>query len=124
MRLLLTCPGCGSTASVACIPGCNPADGHQPDCKVADLDAALNCVPGGPCCLQDHHHGQNAGACPGAGLRHAGAACSHADPKACLVVTDAGEDCPGGHCGLGVDGCTVCRPITVTVIDLGIPMGS
>jgi hypothetical protein len=27
------------------------------------------------------------------------------------MVTPAGEDCPGGHCGTGVEGCTVCRPV-------------
>lgn len=83
------------------------------------------------CCTQDHHHGQAAENCPGNNaLGHPGAPCSHPNPRACTVVSQpvplpdgsepppdiagvrpAGEDCPGGHCGAGVPGCTVCRPI-------------
>lgn len=76
-----------------------------------DPDSALSCG----CCTQDHHHGQAANACPGAGLNHSGAPCPHGDPQACTMVTPAGEDCPGSHCGLGVPDCTVCRPVTITV---------
>jgi hypothetical protein len=89
---------------------------------VADPDAALVCPPGAACCQQDHHHGQAATACPGG---HG--ACP--TPDSCPVWlgmqphlensarrdTSAGP-CPGGHCGLGVAGCTVCRPITITAI--------
>jgi hypothetical protein len=64
------------------------------------------------CCLIDHHHGQAAAACSGnEGAGHPGAACPHPNPLACTRVTPHGEECPGGHCGIGVDGCTVCRPL-------------
>lgn len=33
----------------------------------------------------------------------------------CGVLTPPGEDCPGGHHGLGVDDCKACRPVTVTL---------
>ena len=79
----------------------------------ADPASALECG----CCTQAHNHDLAANACPGAGLNHQGAACSHPDGGwACNVVTPLGEDCPGGHCGLGVEGCTVCRPITITML--------
>jgi hypothetical protein len=25
-------------------------------------------------------------------------------------------ECPGGHCGVGVKDCTVCRPVTITML--------
>ena len=81
----------------------------------ADPDSALACG----CCPADHNHGQAANACPGAGLNHPGAPCPHPDGgrgRACNVATPLGEDCPGGHCGLGVEGCAVCRPITITLL--------
>lgn len=81
----------------------------------ADPDAALECA----CCTKPHHHGRAANACPGAGGSHAGAPCPA--PDTCIAVTPLGEDCPGEHCGLGVDGCTVCRPITITL--LAAPVG-
>ena len=70
---------------------------------------ALACA----CCPEAHSHEANANACPGAGLNHLGAACGHEDPAACVVLTEAGEPCPGGHCHVNVDGCQVCRPCTV-----------
>jgi hypothetical protein len=61
---------------------------------------------------QPHHHGRAAEACPGnGGAGHEGAPCPHPNPAVCIRLTPAGEDCPGGHCGIGVDGCTVCRPV-------------
>lgn len=64
------------------------------------------------CCTIEHHHGQAAESCSGNnGVGHEGAPCTFPNPRACTVVTPPGEDCPGGHCGVGVDGCTVCRPI-------------
>ena len=76
------------------------AQNHQ------DPDGALEC----PCCTEPHDHAANANSCSGG---HDGAECpTGAD---CLVVTAAGEDCPGGHCAKGVDGCTVCRPIVITI---------
>lgn len=78
----------------------------------ADPDAALQCG----CCPLNHHHGQAANACPGAGINHTGADCPENEPENCTVLTPVGVDCPGGHCGLGVSGCTVCRPITITLL--------
>ena len=71
---------------------------------------ALACA----CCPEAHSHEANANACPGAGLNHAGARCPRLHPADCVVVTGPGEDCPGGHCALGVKGCQVCRPCTIT----------
>lgn len=71
---------------------------------------ALGCT----CCPEPHRHEAAANGCPGAGLNHDGAPC-HLDGGGldCLVVTPPGEPCPGAHCGLGVDGCTVCRPCVI-----------
>lgn len=89
------------------------------------------CTRTDPATGQIHHHGRAAEACAGNnGTGHPGAPCPHPNPKACTAVSHpappgdgegippgtpgirgAGEDCPGGHCGVGVDGCTVCRPI-------------
>lgn len=75
-----------------------------------DPDAQLSCA----CCPVKHHHGRAAGSCPGAGIQHTGAPCTNPDGgQACNVVTELGRNCPGGHCGLGVDGCTVCRPVNI-----------
>lgn len=67
---------------------------------------ALKCA----CCPVDHNHGDAANECA---REHAGVPCSHPDPLACTYLSPAGEQCPGGHCGLGVPGCTVCRPIAL-----------
>lgn len=88
----------------------------------ADPDAALVCAPGSGCCGQDHHHGQAASACKGG---HG--ACP--TPDNCPVwlgvqphlensnARDLGAGpCEGGHCGLGVKNCSVCRPLKITVI--------
>jgi hypothetical protein len=93
--LLVQCPGCGQTAETD---------------SCADPDGAFDADPGTDCrcCPEDHHHGMAAAACPQA---HEDAACG-VGPD-CLVHTPAGEDCPGGHCGPGVDGCTVCRPLII-----------
>lgn len=43
------------------------------------------------CCTEDHDHAEAANACPGAyGVGH-----------------------NGTPCGVGVEGCTVCRPVTI-----------
>jgi hypothetical protein len=85
MPYLLTCAGCGATATI---------DGEQ----VNDPDRYLDCVPDGGCCLKDHHHGQQANACP---QTHAGP-CSVANPD-----------------------CTVCRSIIIaplpgSMVDQGV----
>jgi hypothetical protein len=68
------------------------------------------------CCDGSQHpgmtHGQYAASCTGdEGAGHPGEPCSHQDPLACTRVSPPGEQCPGGHCGPGVAGCTVCRPL-------------
>jgi hypothetical protein len=45
--LLIQCNGCGASVTTQ--------DGSDPD-------AQLNCCPDSDCCLQDHHHGQQADA--------------------------------------------------------------
>ncbi len=89
--LVVQCQGCSKVAF---------AQDHQ------NPNAALTC----PCCPEDHDHDAAANACTGG---HETAECP-AGPG-CLVLTAAGEDCPGGHCAKGVDGCTVCRPVTITI---------
>lgn len=119
MRLLLSCNGCEATSVVSCA-GCPPG-GHLDTCPFRDLGAAVSCAPESGCCAEPHSHDQAANACPGAGTGHPGAACPRADSAACVAVTPHGEPCPGGHCAKGVPGCAVCRPITVTVLDIDVP---
>lgn len=96
----VTCKQCGASGIAE--------DGNR-------LQQAVGC----PCCTQAHDHDRAANACPGAGQddytqQHPGADCAHpAGGIACAVVTPIGEDCPGGHCFPGVDGCTVCRPLHI-----------
>jgi len=100
-------------------PGCHTSAYSENN---ADPDAALVCPPGSGCCQEDHHHGQAASACPGG---HG--ACP--SPDSCPVwegmqphLPDGRQrdlsagPCPGGHCGAGVPGCTVCRPLRITVM--------
>jgi hypothetical protein len=117
--LLVECQGCHTQAFLD--PDADPA-------VLADPDAAITCPPGSGCCSADHHHGNAASACPGGHK-----ACP--SPDACPVWlgmqphlenssirdTSAGK-CPGGHCGLGVDGCTVCRPLKITLIPGSVRM--
>jgi hypothetical protein len=88
---------------------------------------AMNDIPEGTdphtltwcrCCTQGHHHGEAAASCPGNdGVGHPGEPCPQPNPAACTVMAppdgelDADWTCPGGHCGVGVAGCTVCRPL-------------
>jgi hypothetical protein len=110
-----------------CPPGYTDQAGwHTPDCQMENIQGQVICPPGTDCCADDHgdtpdvqvgkivFHGHDAAAmaCPGLGNNHEGAECPTG--AACVVVTPAGEDCPGGHCAKAVDGCTVCRPITIT----------
>ncbi len=84
---------------------------------IAEDGSRLQQAVGCSCCTQAHDHDQAANSCPEAGtegVRHGGADCTHPiGGTACNVLTPLGEDCPGGHCFPGVDGCTVCRPLTV-----------
>jgi hypothetical protein len=95
----IQCNQCGQWVTV--LDGSNPG-------------AALTCG----CCTLDHNHDAAANACPGAGVNHEGAPCPA--PQTCIALTPPDEDCPGGHCGLGVEGCTVCRPVTITIMSVPV----
>lgn len=132
--LQVTCKQCSSTVYVdcTCLPGTKPAGGHNPLCAMTDLGSNLQCHPDGDCCQEDHSHDQAANACPGiAAGGHPGEPCPAPNPDRCLVYSggySAARDlapeqrvrrtgtCPGGHCGFGVKGCTICRPITITLL--------
>jgi hypothetical protein len=75
---------------------------------------ALSC----PCCPENHSHEGNANDCPGAGMNHVGVPCPESDPVYGCSVTPPGEECPGEHCGAGVDGCQVCRPCNVYFVGM------
>jgi hypothetical protein len=106
----VTCKQCGASGIAE--------DGNR-------LQQAVSCT----CCTQAHDHDGAANGCPEAGAegeRHGGADCTLGD-RACVVLTPAAEECPGGHCGPGVDGCTVCRPVTAEflgIAPLGLAMGA
>jgi hypothetical protein len=107
----LHCPRCGAWTVVQ---------------DLRDPDAALKCG----CCTLDHHHGQAANACTDTHLpvdqRHGGAPCPHPSPAGadCERLTEAGQPCPGAHCGPGVPGCTVCRPIVITPLPGSVKVGA
>lgn len=84
---------------------CNQCDANATlTGPMKDPDGAVVCG----CCPEDHDHAAAANACPGG---HDGQPCP-LPAGAC----SAGEACQGGHCGLGVAGCTVCRPVTITAL--------
>jgi hypothetical protein len=143
--LMVSCDGCRTAAFVDCTcPEGHDrvASGHLPAvviggvtvpaCPLLDLGAAVKCQDGTGCCTEDHSHDAAANSCPDIGLdhgqRHDGAPCPV--PGNCTLwrnvnadhhraLREAGQpvpSCPGGHCGPGVPGCTVCRPVTITVI--------
>jgi len=121
--LTLSCGGCATIAyaDCQCPEGYDPhTSGHLPGCQMANLDAQLVCPDTSDCCKEDHDHGVAANACEGGHTTcPTPASCAlwanvrshYADPDAEGVPVS----CPGGHCGLGVPGCTVCRPITIIV---------
>jgi hypothetical protein len=136
--LHVQCRGCLTSAYLDChceLLGHDLAGvgAHAAGCPFADLGAQVVCPPGSPCCKQDHSHDATANACP---QNHGTAPCPnpgrcetweqqkrdvvnldpdvHGQLKASLAHITG--DCPGGHCGFGVPGCTVCRPVTVTVM--------
>lgn len=83
------CIGCGAMAFTG---------------DASDPDSLVQC----PCCPVDHAHGEAANACPG----------GHGECTLdkCSVLTPEGVACPGGHCGKGIQGCTSCRPLRITLI--------
>jgi hypothetical protein len=107
----VTCKGCGASAIT---------DNGQM------LQNAVSCQ----CCTKNHDHQEAADSCTGSGAasldqQHPGADCGHprGDGTICTVLTPQGSDCPGGHCGPKVDGCTVCRPLDVDYLGT-IPMSA
>lgn len=132
--LQVLCPGCLTQAFLECTcpPGFADAAGqHQPGCSHHRPDVMVRCPPGSSCCQEDHDHAAAADACPGG---HDDAACP--EPDSCRMWQGAIADafhpasdgshplyegkkpppCPGGHCHKDVDGCTVCRPLVITVL--------
>jgi hypothetical protein len=117
----------------SCPPGHTQNVGaHHPECSHRDIDAAIQCG----CCPADHDHAAAANACPGG---HEDAGCPV--PGNCTLWKGATADaahplyegghpllgpyhrladgippCPGGHCHKDVPGCTVCRPLIITVM--------
>jgi hypothetical protein len=119
----ISCDGCGTTAyaGCACPEGHDPAQlgQHHDTCQLSSIDALVTCPPGSDCCQDDHDHAPDDchaehGRCP------APASCKlwrnvrshHEDPDAAGLPAE----CPGGHHGFGVPGCTPCRALTITFI--------
>lgn len=132
--LAVVCDGCGSAAYVDCVPGCEKIPGaHLAGCPGANLGAAVTCAPESSCCQEGHDHTAEGNACPDVGLpfgeRHDKAPCPEPEGR-CVLWRNmtanarhpqyAGEPppdaCPGGHCHKDIDGCTVCRHLTITVL--------
>jgi len=109
-----------------CPPQLQALGAHQVGCPMVNPDALVACPPGGPCCQQDHDHAAEANACPGGhGACPEPESCRmHANVKAHhaanAMAGPAGDpppdDCPGGHCHVGLDDCTVCRPLIITAM--------
>jgi hypothetical protein len=132
--LHVQCPGCREFALTGNHADPDSALDGQCRCCTADHDhaAAARACPGAPC-PRDHDPAETG--CPGV---HAGAVSIHAGepcpfpPGECPVyggghTAPTGDpadpsgymvtgNCPGGHCGKGVKGCTVCRPLTITAL--------
>lgn len=131
--LQVTCKKCQASAYVDCTcpPASKPAGGHHPFCALTDLGSNVQCDPDSGCCQKSHSHDAAANACPGiAAGGHPGAPCPDEGSR-CLVYSgghSAAQDlapearvrragkCTGGHCGPGVTGCTICRPVTITLL--------
>jgi hypothetical protein len=135
---MVTCQGCGTQTFLEC--SCPPGHAanvgqHHPECSHYSLDASITCPPGSGCCAEDHDHAAAADACPGghdepcpepgtcrvwqaatADARHPAYAGGHPLLGAEHQAGDPVPDCPGGHCHKDVKGCTVCRPLTITVL--------
>lgn len=125
---MVTCPGCSTQAFLECSCPAGFVDAvgaHHGDCTHSNIDVNLICPPGSDCCQIDHDHGAAANACP---RDHEGAACP--DEDTCRIWRAGVPDvlhpqfdpatgvppCPGGHCHKDVKGCTVCRPLVITVL--------
>jgi hypothetical protein len=125
------CKACGTSAYVDCVCptiGHNPAAAgvHALACPMSDLGATVTCPPGSPCCDGSSHpdqsHDEHANSCPrGHGACAVPDACpvwssEQAGTRHPLYEGEPPGPCPGGHCAPGAAGCTVCRPVTITVM--------
>lgn len=100
MSYLVSCNGCGTTTLV-------------PDSRMANPDAALKCrdPEATGCCTLDHDH--HTDLCE---ATHENVACPHPENGTdCTVLTEEGEDCPGGHHSHLISGCAACRSVTISV---------
>jgi hypothetical protein len=93
---------------------------------MANIDASVICPSDSDCCQESHDHAAHAASCA---TDHAAEGHDCATPGSCPVWRNAkadehrelrktGQDvpdCPGGHCGLGVTDCAVCRPLIITL---------
>lgn len=133
MTFHLECMGCATSAYVSC--PCPPevieamVGQHLPSCAFSDLSAALVCPPDSGCCQEQHSHDAAANACTGGhgecpepgtcGLWATVATTGHPETGAAVPPQDP---CPGGHCHKDIEGCTVCRPIRITVTPGNVTM--
>ncbi len=137
----VTCNQCGATAltqdgmNFGAAVVCNCCDGSQ---------EGHHQLPNGQL-----DHDAHANSCPEAGFNHEGVTCPHdagncnlwnSVQYAAATAVEAGHpkpdfghprlgtdydhesECPGEHCGVGVEGCTVCRPVTIDILSLGAPV--
>jgi hypothetical protein len=121
----ISCDGCSATAyaGCACPDGHDPtALGHHDTCQLSDIEGLVQCAPGSGCCADDGCDHKPAdctvqhGACPDpAGCKLWRNTRSHVDPDL-LAASGLPAQCPGGHHGLGVPGCTPCRALTITFL--------
>jgi hypothetical protein len=116
------CRDCLAFELVDCIcppSGPDAPPGHVPPCPAGDLHAVVTCRPGRGCCAEPHSHAEACDSCPGG---HG--PCPQSDTARCPVQGDNDGPCPGGHCGTGVPGCTVCRVLIVTALDGSAHLGN
>lgn len=142
----IQCRGCGTSAFADCACealGHDPsvAGAHHPQCSMADPDGLVICPASSACCQEDHagdadRRGHAVLACPADHSEHgcpdpdgchlwASVKAHHASMSAHqdgLKLTDPyplpdrAEACPGGHHGLGVTDCRVCRALVITAV--------
>jgi len=134
--LHVQCPGCMESSYIECgCPAGHPDNvgRHHPSCALSNIDMTVGCG----CCPDGHDHGAAARGCPG---DHEWENCPEEKGECRLwdeVTAEArhpsyrgghpllgpehrpGDDippCPGGHCHKDTPGCTVCRPLIITVM--------
>lgn len=118
--LLASCKQCNQFTFIDC-PNSGPDAGRAPCadplCGHRNPDAAFDTgQPGCNCCTDPAHnypgaHAVAANACPG-GHDPCGQDCAFAQNE---EAQGRERTCPG-HCGVGIPGCTVCRPLLLTIV--------